>query len=393
MSLPRPSKLRVPSLVSYAWNQPHAVRSYRSAVSLHSHTNESKENLAFLNDLVRTLPLLASFIAWQQRRAERAGFFVDWNRAYWTPPLTPAVALALERRQIEQDLQLNALVSLTDHDTIAAPLALNSIHADSVPVACEWTIPFGEVAFHIGVHNLPAASAAHWMAQLAVYTASPSPAMLKDLLSTLHGIPDVLVVFNHPMWNLYRASPARFSALLDDFLSLHSSFLHAIELNGLRTWRENCASARLAAKWRKPLIAGGDRHGCEPNANLNLTNAEDFGEFVSEVRTRGTTHVLFMPQYRHSRTLRYFRSFVDVVREAPELPSEIRRWDQRVFHPGDDGRDLPISAFWKRPPAFLQKTFAAACRMEACAASRKLLSHSSRWTQFDPDSLAEDAAA
>ena len=381
------------NFVSYAWSEPDVARRYRSGVSLHSHTSESKENLVFVDDLGRRLPLLGRFISWQRTRAERAGFFVDWSKGYWTPPLTPAAALKVERHQIEHNLQLNAMVSLTDHDTIAGPLGLNSVHSGCVPISFEWTVPFAEGAFHLGLHNLPSTVAQQLMPELARYTAAPSPGMLNDLLSTLQAYPEVLVVFNHPQWNLYRTAPARFSLMLDEFLLQHGSFLHAIELNGLRTWRENCAASKLAGKWRKPLIAGGDRHGCEPNANLNLTNAQDFTEFVSEIRTGQTSHVLFMPQYRHSRTLRYFRTFVDVVRYDPELPAELRRWDQRVFHPGDGGQDVPISTFWNRPPAFLERTFAAACRMEACAASRRLLSQSSSWGTFDRDSLVEDASA
>jgi len=386
------SKVKVRNLVSYAWSEPDVSQRYRSAVSLHSHTSESKENLVFVDDLGRRFPLLGRFIAWQRIRAERAGFFVDWKNGYWTPPLTPSVALKLERDQIEGKLHLNAMVSLTDHDTIAGPIGLNMVHAGCVPVSFEWTVPFGEGAFHLGLHNLPAAVAQQLVPELASYTAAPSPGMLNDLLSTLHAYPDVLVVFNHPKWNLYRVAPARFSAMLDEFLSQHGSVLPAIELNGLRTWRENCAASKLASKWRKPLIAGGDRHGCEPNANLNLTNAQEFSEFVSEIRSDRTSHVLFMPQYRHSRTLRYFRTFVDVVRYDPELPAELRRWDQRVFHPSDGGHDVPISTFWDRPPAFLERTFAVACRMEACAASRRLLSQSRNWGRFDPDSLVEDVS-
>ena len=45
------------------------------------------------------------------------------------------------------------------------------------------------------------------------------------------------------------------------------------------------------------LISGGDRHGVEPNANINLTNAASFTEFVHEIRREKKSNLLFMPQY------------------------------------------------------------------------------------------------
>jgi hypothetical protein len=194
----------------------------------------------------------------------------------------------------------------------------------------------------------------------------------------LNGLKNVLVVFNHPKWNLYRADPIQFTGIVEDFLRLHGCFLHAFELNGLRPWGENHAVIRLASIWRKPLVAGGDRHGCEPNANLNLTYAEEFSDFVREIRVDSVSHILFMPQYRHHQKLRCFRTFVDIVRHAPDLPAEVQRWDQRVFHPGKDGVDCSLATLWNRPPAFLDKSFAAVSWLESTAAGRRILSSSGR---------------
>jgi hypothetical protein len=36
--------------------------------------------------------------------------------------------------------------------------------------------------------------------------------------------------------------------------------------------------------WDQTIISGGDRHGCEPSAVLNLTNAKTFSEFIDEIR-------------------------------------------------------------------------------------------------------------
>ena len=40
----------------------------------------------------------------------------------------------------------------------------------------------------------------------------------------------------------------------------------------------------LAEEFQTTAVSGGDRHGTEPNAVLNLTNAGVFGEFAHEVR-------------------------------------------------------------------------------------------------------------
>jgi hypothetical protein len=83
----------------------------------------------------------------------------------------------------------------------------------------------------------------------------------------------VLVVFNHPMWDLYLIGKEKHSSWSTSFCRRTAPILHALELNGLRNWDENRAVRRLAEKWNMLLISGGDRHGVEPNANINLTNA------------------------------------------------------------------------------------------------------------------------
>ena len=96
------------------------------------------------------------------------------------------------------------MVSLTDHDTIKAPMLLRTVpSARQIPVSVEWTTPYGCSRFHLGVHNLPSARATEWMATLADYAANPSDARLTEILIALHEEPNVLVVFNHPMWDLY----------------------------------------------------------------------------------------------------------------------------------------------------------------------------------------------
>jgi hypothetical protein len=46
------------------------------------------------------------------------------------------------------------------------------------------------------------------------------------------------------------------------------------------------------------------RHGLEPNACVNLTNAGTFAEFAEEVRNDQWSDALFLPQYREPFRLR-----------------------------------------------------------------------------------------
>jgi hypothetical protein len=130
------------------------------------------------------------------------------------------------------------------------------------------------------------------------------------------------------------------------FLKKNGQFLHALELNGLRHWDENRAVRQLAAQWNMLLISGGDRHGVEPNANINLTNATSFTEFVHEVRREKRSKVLFMPQYAEPWKVRILQSAIDAIRDYPEFPQGSRTWDERVYHPSAAGVDTPLTELW-----------------------------------------------
>ena len=162
------------SSISYLWREPEAAKGFTTGVSLHSHTNQSKETLDFISELSKDWRLLQPVMRWAERRCKRlTGIDPDYARSYWTPPLTPSLAFDLERRQIEEKLQIR-LVSLTDHDDINAPMLLRTVAASrQIPVSVEWTVPFGATAFHLGIHNLPSAMGAEWMRALAELTAMP----------------------------------------------------------------------------------------------------------------------------------------------------------------------------------------------------------------------------
>ena len=343
--------------ISYLWQDEEAADSYITGVSLHSHTNQSCETLDFLEALGKRIRWLQPIVSGAERRArDRHRVEVNYAASYWTPPLTPKLAFDLEGGQIEK-LGLRPLVSLTDHDTIQAPMLLRTVaSARHIPVSVEWGVPYGgDQSFHLGIHNLPSETGHSWMRTLAQFTAEAASTLhptenadkrLTEILAALNALPNVLIVFNHPMWDLYLVGAARHAALLRRFMVENGRYMHALELNGLRTWRENRAVRALARDYEKLLISGGDRHGLEPNANINLTNATSFTEFVHEIRYEGRSHVLFMPQYAEPFKHRVLRSTLDVLRDYPDFPLGQRRWDERVFHPDREGKARPIAELW-----------------------------------------------
>jgi hypothetical protein len=158
---------------------------------------------------------------------------------------------------------------------------------------------------------------------------------------------------------------------LDRFLACAVQFLHAFEINATRSTKENNRVKELAERWQRPLVSGGDRHGCSASGTLNLTSAETFCEFVSEIRQEQRSHVLLMPQYAEPVSMRTTRTLLDVIRNYPEYPQGSRRWDDRIFHPGENGGpDRPISALWEAPPACVEGILSWVRLLEHAAVQR-----------------------
>jgi hypothetical protein len=355
--------------LSYFWHRPDLGRETQAAVSLHGHTNRSKESLQLIPQLARKGPMLYEVLENQCRKSRIP---VDFSRAYWTPPLSPKLAYEAEKDQVEATLGLKAMVSLTDHDNIEAPLFLRTLPGTAhTPISLEWSVPYAGTIFHLGVHNLPSGQAQTIMNDLGAYTWSPNERQLWDLLAMLDGLPDVLVVFNHPLWTQSCVGVQRGSEDLDRFLNCAVQFLHAFEINATRSSRENHLVEELAALWHRPLVSGGDRHGCAASGALNLTCAETFCEFVSEIRQEQRSHLLLMPQYNEPVSIRTARTLLDVIRNYPGYPMGSRRWDDRIFHPDENGgADRPISALWKAPPAYVENILSFIRLLESAVVQR-----------------------
>jgi hypothetical protein len=341
--------------VQFLWQTPAAAREYRTGVCLHGHTLHSKECLSFLPRYLDYVPGASLYMSGRKREA--------FARAWWTPPLPPSAALALERGQIAA-LEQFPLVSLTDHDDIEAGMSLQVAHSrKEAPVSVEWTVPFAGSIFHLGIHNLPAPRERDWMAVMAGYTERPSEWRLAELMEALAKIPDVLIVLNHPFWLEEGVTDPVHRVALRRILRLCGQWMHAFELNGTRPWKENRDAMALAARHGKPIISGGDRHAGEPAACINMTNAAGFAEFVAEVRD-GHSTVALLPHYREPMAARILTAIWDVLRPYPEYPDR-EHWTDRTYLQEEDGVARPLSVVWKdgtpwplRGAAFLVELFA-----------------------------------
>ncbi|MGO9011577.1 MAG: PHP domain-containing protein [Bryobacteraceae bacterium] len=337
--------LKLTRSVDCLWRTPAATRGYRTAVSLHSHTVHSRESLDFIPRVLRKVPLIHALVAKaSERRRARCGRAVDFDRAFWRPPLNAVAAHSLEAAQIADLLGLRPLISITDHDDLEACAELRTLGIPA-PFSLEWTLPYRGAVFHIGVHNLPPERARAFHSEMARYTAAPEPGLLASLLAELDRIPNVLIVLNHPFSCELRTPRAFHIEALRRFLAAHGARIHALELNGLQPANDNRATIHLAAELGLPVISGGDRHCLEPNANLNLTNAASLDEFIDEIRRGRMTRVLFLPQYREPLAARYIEFIWHAVKPYPGSPGR-EHWMDRVFYEHETGGLKALSAFW-----------------------------------------------
>jgi hypothetical protein len=345
-----------PCSLTALWRNPRVTERYKTGVSLHSHTLHSREALDFIPKLSRYVPLVGDLLASQlDQHRQTQGGTLHWEDAFWAPPLSPQQSWTLEFEQIEK-LGLRPLVSLTDHDDIEAPTLLSAAHASlKVPISVEWTVPYRNTFFHLGVHNLPRQSARELFGWMRAYTQNGEASDLCEILHTIQKLPDVLCVFNHPLWDEKGLGQKAHDALAAEFLAKHQGRIHALELNGLRPWNENRRVMDWAKQHGVPYVSGGDRHTSEPNACVNLTKARTFDEFVHEVRKDRSSHVLFLNQYRESYFVRIVNLISEVLRPQPAHSLGWVNWMDRVFFTRPNGQTVPASIAWNgKEPAFVR---------------------------------------
>jgi len=368
--------------IHFQWSAERPQARFATAVSLHSHTLHSREPLDFLYRVAKQyMPM-----RWALRGSEIGfqflkGIRLDPGRGWWTPPLGPRDAYAVEFDQIRA-MGLAPIVSLTDHDDIEAPMWLRVMPGSSnIPVSVEWSVPFRNTVFHLGVHNLPPSLARAIMDRLKAFTARPLERELQSILAALDREPGTLIVFNHPLWDETGIGQEQHRLAAIALLSRYGKYLHAIELNGLRPWSENSSAVRLACDWDKPVISGGDRHMTEPNATLNLTNAESFADFAGEIRG-GYSEVLVTPHYRTLHGVRMCRNVADFFRNYENHQLGWVHWTNRVFCTLGDGSTASFSQMWRRGPipSWMHDQDSNLDLLPAIALRRNQKEFASRWS-------------
>ena len=323
----------------------------KTGVSLHCHTEHSREMLDFVPHYAAKLPIINYFWQKEQRNyIKREGKKIDFSTAFWSPPLTAQEVFNIEKSQINET-GLEALVSISDHDSIDANLKINEQTENSkAPISLEWTVPFEYGFFHVGVHNLPKNRAVELTRTLLDYTfnkENQTNEKLHELFSLLNSIPEILVVLNHPLWDIEIVGKEKHEILLKHFIKEHGRWIHAFEINGFRSWSENKAVIEMAEALGFPIVTGGDRHGCKPNTVINLTDSKTFDEFVEEIRSGRRSEVVLMPEYKQPLHSRQLQSFAEILKHYPEFPEGRKKWFDRVHFDIGDGHGLrPLSVHW-----------------------------------------------
>lgn len=315
----------------------------RTGVSLHCHTEHSKEMLDFIPHYADKLPIINYF--WRKERdkyLEREGKGIDFSTAFWSPPMSGRSVYEIEREQMS-NAGLEGIVSVTDHDSINACLQINETEDNRrAPISLEWTVPFDYGFFHVGVHNLPKENAVEITKTLLDYTfgENPTDEKLTEMFAMLNDLPGVLVILNHPIWDIELVGEERHEALLKEFVRRHGRWIHAFEVNGFRSWSENKRVIEMAEALGIPLATGGDRHGCKPNTVINLTDADTFEGFVEEIRVDKRSQVVLMPEYEQPLHSRQMQSFSEILKHYPEFAEGRQKWFERVYFDIGDEKGL-----------------------------------------------------
>lgn len=324
----------------------------KTGVSLHCHSMYSKEMLDFLPHYAERMPIISFFYKKEKERyLDREGAGINFSTAFWSPPMTPQAVYDSEKKQFA-DAGLAAMISITDHDEIGGAFEILDTEKTEIPVSLEWTVPFEIGFFHLGVHNLPRDRAAAITKDLLAYTDDPkgnSVESLNVLLDMLCELPGVLVVLNHPIGDIELIGSEAHMLLLERFIAKHGRWIHALEVNGFRSWSENKAVLELAESLDMPVVSGGDRHGCQANTVVNVTDACEYAEFVAEVRNDRRSQIAVLPEYKRPLPSKQMRSFSEILGRYPEFPVERQRWFDRVHFDIGNGKGIvPLSAHgWK----------------------------------------------
>ena len=318
----------------------------RAGVSLHAHSECSMEKLDFIPGIARRIPLVrTAFDVGVARHQRKNGRAPDFGSFYWRPPLAPVAVVASEREQIAARFNLPGLVSLSDHDTVEGPRRMRASGAVDTPLSVEWTVPYEDAVFHLGVHAIDPSRLDTAERLLAAYTQGAREPRLEELLDWLAQSPSTFVVLNHPFWDMADVGALRHEAILLRFVRAHRQRIHALEINGYRRWSENRRVLPLAEGFALPVVAGGDRHGRLPNAVVNLTPATTLAEFAADLRAGRPTDCVLLPEYWDPFAARLLQGARDALGYDRTHHAGRKAWSDRVFFEGPEG-EQPVSSMW-----------------------------------------------
>jgi hypothetical protein len=332
----------------------------RAAVSLHSHSDCSRETLEFIPAIARRIPIVADCFERSIRVYQnKYGRPLDFGEWYWRPPLPAAAVIDSEVSHLGQRLDLPGLVSLTDHDTVEGPSTLRANGRTDVPLSFEWSVPFQGSMFHLGVHGISAASIDGMMRALTAYTAGPASSIqkLEELLEWLAECRETFIILNHPCWDLASVGQLRHDSALLAFLRTYRDRIHGLELNGYRSWAENRDVLPLASGFGIPVVGGGDRHGLSPNTIVNMTRAEDLAGFADELRVERSSHCVVFPEYTEPFVARILQSAAEILGPLDGHHRGQTTWPERVFIT-TNGVEHAVESMWKRQPLWLRSVVA-----------------------------------
>jgi hypothetical protein len=180
---------------------------------------------------------------------------------------------------------LPSLISITNCNSIEAALKIRSTPRFSAnPLSMEWVLPFGPSVFHLGIHNLPEKSAEILKTRLVGFTHGEVECSLAELFAVLHKQREILLVLNHPFWDITEIGREQHLLVLRQFLHLHKDWIHALEYNAKRSLEENQRAIELSEQYGLPVVSGEDIHEAERGRIVNITASTSFSEFVAEIR-------------------------------------------------------------------------------------------------------------
>jgi len=259
---------------------PHPEREYGYAVSLHNHSRYSVEKLAALNHVVKRVFMRP----WSGILQESFGLgdVPDLNYAEITfnPPYSPEDVYEMEAAAASRWGFDGVHLAITDHDEYAGGLALLNGRPDlngRVAVSEELSLWFQGHLFHLGVNHMSVGGAEETHSQIQAAAQGGRYDELFEILAAS----GCLVILNHP---LVAWGPGAESIPVTKLLERYGWAIHALEINGMRSREENDRVLKLAQKWRKPVVGGGDSHLLVASSVLSLSRAATFQDFIAEVK-------------------------------------------------------------------------------------------------------------